>query len=113
MHLVDDIYFILADLGRNAYLFHQLADVVYRVIGCGIKFVDIVLTLFVERHARFALIASLAIGGGRHTVNRFGKDTRASSLSYPTLPAEQISMSEFLSGNRIFQRSGQCPLTYH
>ena len=42
MHLVDNIYFILANLWRDAYLFHQLTDIVHRVVGGSIKFMDII-----------------------------------------------------------------------
>ena len=42
VHLVDDIYLILTNLRRDAYLLHQLANVIYRVVGSSIEFVNIV-----------------------------------------------------------------------
>ena len=42
MHLVDDICLILTNLWRDAYLLHQLANVIHRVIGSSIEFVNIV-----------------------------------------------------------------------
>ena len=42
VYLVDDIYFIFSYLGRNTHLFHQLADIVNGVVGCGIQFMDVV-----------------------------------------------------------------------
>ena len=32
MYLVNDIYFVFAYLRWNAYLLHQLADVIHRVV---------------------------------------------------------------------------------
>ena len=42
VHLVDDIYLILTNLRRDAYLLHQLANVIYRIVGSSIEFVNIV-----------------------------------------------------------------------
>ena len=42
VHLVDDIYLILTNLRRDAYLLHQLANVIYRVVGSSIEFVNII-----------------------------------------------------------------------
>ena len=65
MHLVDNIYFILANLWRDAYLFHQLTDIVHRVVGGSIKFMDIIRPLFVESHTRFTFVTGFTIRSRR------------------------------------------------
>ena len=62
VNLVDDVYLVLADLWRDAYLVNQGTDIVHRVVRCSIEFVYVVRALFVECHARFALVASFPIG---------------------------------------------------
>ena len=113
MYFIDNVCLIFTDLWRDTHLLHQLADIVHRIIGSSIQFMDIVRPLFIKSHTRLTLIASFAISSRRHAVNGFGKDTCARSLSDSAWPAEQISMSKFLSSNRIFQRSGQRPLSHH
>ena len=101
MHLIDNIYLIFTDLWRDAHLFHQLTDIIHRIVGSGIKFMDIIRPLFVESHTRFAFVAGFTIGSRRHTVDGFGEDSRTSSLSHPARSAKQISMSQFLGSDCI------------
>ena len=42
VHLVNDVYLVFAYLGRDTYLFYQLPDIVYGIIGCSIQLVNIV-----------------------------------------------------------------------
>ena len=113
VHLVDDIYFVFADLGWDAYLFHQLADVVDGVIGSGIQFMDVVGTLLIEGCARLALIACLSVRGGTHAVDGFGKDAGTSGFSHATRTAKEVSMRQLSGGDGILQGGGQCVLPYH
>ena len=113
VHLVDDVHLILSHLRRYAHLLYQTTDVFYRVVRCGIKLVYIIRALLIERTARLALVASLAVGQRTQAVDSLGEDTRTSSLTHPTRSAEQISMSKFMIGNSIFQCGGKSSLAYH
>ena len=42
VHFVDNVNLVFAQLWRNAHLFGQRTDVVNRVVGGGIQFVNIV-----------------------------------------------------------------------
>ena len=113
MYLINNIHFVFTYLRRDAYLFHQLSNIIYRIIRSRIQFMNIVRALFIESHARLTRIASFSIRCGCHTVDCLGKDTCASRLSHPPRSAKQIGVSQFLCGNGILQRSGQCPLSHH
>ena len=63
MHLIDDVYAVATHLGRDTHLIGQRADILDRVVRCGVKFVDIERATLVERAARLALVASLVIDG--------------------------------------------------
>ena len=86
-------------------MFFALADTLYFRLMNGIDL--------------FTAVTSLGENGFKdseqfvHTINGFGKDTRASRFSYPARSAKQISMSQFLGSNCIFQRSSQRPLPHH
>ena len=113
MHLVDDKYLVLADLWRDARLFHQRLDVLHRVVGCRIQFEDVEGALFVESLTALTLSTSLAIGSWRLAVDSFCEDTGAGCLSYTTWSAEEVGVSQFPALNGIFQCGGQCLLSYH
>ena len=113
MHLINDIHFILTYLRRDAHLLYQLTDIIHRVIGSCIKFMNIIRTLLIESHTRLTSITRFPIGSKRHTVDSLGKNTGASCFSYSTGTTKQIGMSQFLCGNGIFQCRSQCPLAYH
>ena len=112
VYLVNDIHFILTYLWRNTHLFHQLANIVYRVVGRRIQFMNVVRALLVESDTRLTFVAGFAICRKIHTVDGLGKNTCTSSFTHSARSAEQISMRQFLGGDSIFQCSGQCPLPH-
>ena len=113
VHLVNDVHLILSHLRRYAHLLYQTTDVFYRVVRRGIKLVYIIRALLIERTARLALVASLAVGQRTQAVDGLGEDTRTGSLTHPTRSAEQISMSKFMIGDSILQCGGKSSLAYH
>ena len=48
VHLVDDKHLILSDGRRDAHLINQCANVIYRVVACGIQLMDIIGALLIE-----------------------------------------------------------------
>lgn len=60
MHLVDDEYRVASLLGYDTHLLDKVADIVHRVVGCGIQLVNIQRASLVERATRFTLVARLA-----------------------------------------------------
>ena len=110
--LVDDIDLVLTYLWRNAHLFYQLTNLINRVVAGCIQLVDIIGTLLVEGHARFAGIACLAIRTGIETVDGFGKDTGTCRFTHTARTAEEVGVSQFARGYGVLQCSGQCLLSH-
>ncbi len=113
MNLIYNIHFVFPYLRRNAYLINKRTDIIHGVVGRGIQFVNVVGTLFIESHTRFTLIAGFMFRCRIQAVDGFGKNTGTRCLSHTPRAAKQISMSEFISCNGIFKRSGQCLLPHH
>ena len=40
VHLIDDVHAVFSDLRRYPYLVHKSLDVIYTIVGSGIKFVN-------------------------------------------------------------------------
>ena len=90
MNLVEDDDLILAQLGRNPYLVDDIADVIDRVVGRSIEFLDIDGALFIETAAAVALLAGFAVVVRVETVDGLGEDAGTSGLAYATGAAEKI-----------------------
>ena len=112
VHLVDDKHFVLAYLRRYPHLVDERAYIVHRVVRGGIKLDDVVRTMFVESSARFAFVAGFSRFGRVETVDCFSENTGTRSFPYAARAAKQISMSEFVRVDRIFQSLSQCFLSY-
>jgi len=82
--LVDDEDLVLADLGRDAYLVDEVADVIDGVVGGGIQLVDVQRTLFVESLAGLTFVAGLAVGLRVEAVNGFGENAGTGGLADTT-----------------------------
>jgi len=102
VHLIDDEYFIFTDSRRNTHLIDQRTDIVYRVVGCCIQFMNVIGTLFVESLTGFALVAGFSIGSRSQTVDRLRKDSCTRSFSDTTRSAKQIGMSKLVTLYCIF-----------
>ena len=113
MHLVDDVYLVSSHLWRNAHLLVQAADIVYRVVAGCVKLVYGERTLLVERLARLAVVARLAVGGGVLTIYGLCKDTRTGGLSHTTRPAKKIGVGKSAGVNGILQCCGKRFLCHH
>ena len=112
VHLVDDKHFVFAYLRRYPHLVDERAYIVHRVVRGGIELDDVVRTLFVESSARFAFVAGFSRFGRVETVDCFSENTGTRSFPYAARAAKQISMSEFVRVDRIFQSLCQCFLSY-
>ncbi len=113
VHLVDDKHLILTDLRWDGHLLDKIADIVDRVVGGAIELIDVVGTLFVERLARFALVASLAFGTEMFAVDGLGENTGTGSLANASWTTEQIGMRQFATHDGILERLYQSLLAYN
>ncbi|MPM51070.1 hypothetical protein SDC9_97816 [bioreactor metagenome] len=113
MNLIYNIHFVLSYLRRNTYLIDEGTDVIDRVVGGGIQFVNVIRTLFVERDTRFALIAGIVPRRRIQAIYGLSKNTGTGCFAHPPRAAKQISMCEFISCNGIFKRSSQCLLPHN
>ena len=91
---------------------YEVADIVHRVVGCGIEFVDGEAATFVETAARFALTASVALGGGVEAVDALGEDACAGGLSHSSGAAEEVGVCQLLACDGIFEGGGDVALAH-
>ena len=110
MDLVDDVDAVTAYLRRDTDLFGQRTNIVHRVVRCGVQFVDIERAALVERPARLALVAGLAVGGRIEAVDRLGENTRAGRFADAARAAEQVSVGQLPARDRVAQRRGDMRL---
>ena len=92
---VNDEDLVLADLGRYANLVDEGSDVIDRVVGGSVQFMDVHRALLIECLAGFAFIAGFAILARIEAVDGLGEDARTCGLSDTTRTAEEIGVSEF------------------
>jgi hypothetical protein len=102
VNLIDDVNAVLADLGRYPHFIHQGTDVLHRIVGGGIKFVDIVGPVLSKGNAGFTFIAWLSVRGKIEAIDGLGKNTCGCGLPYSPRTAEQIGMGQVITPDRIF-----------
>ena len=112
MNLIDDEERILAYLRHDAHLLDQSADVVHRVVRCGIELVDVERASLVEGAARFALVAGLR-AVGIQAVDCLGEDTRTGGLTHAARPAEEVGVRQLTTLDGVFQRRGDALLSHY
>ena len=113
VNLVDDVHLVLPDLRGDAYLLHQVADVVNRVVRCRVELVDVERSVVVERTARLAFVAGFHVLSGVEAVDGLGHDACASGLSYTSGSAEEVGLGERMVADGVLQRRGDRLLAYH
>ena len=114
MNLVDDEHFVFSYLRRNLHLLNQITNILDRIVGGCVQFMDVVRPVFIEGDTTFTRIASIPIGSGTKTIYSFRKDAGAGGLSYTTWATEKISMGQLTLCYGIFQRHSKSLLTnYH
>ena len=112
VHLVDDEDRIFAHLRKYAHLIYKRADVVHRVVRCGVQLVYVERAALIEGSARLTLVARL--GTMRVlAVYRLGEDTGAGGLAHAARPAKQIGMSQLATLDRILERRGYALLAHN
>jgi hypothetical protein len=102
VHLIYNVYFVLAGLWCISHLLYQVPDVVYRVVGSSIQFMYIERSMFIEAGTGVAGIAGLALRGQVLAVNGFGQDTGTSSFAYTSGTAEQKGLRQMILADSIF-----------
>ena len=88
MHLIDDEHLVAPHLRQDIDLLDQGADIFRTVVGGRIQFVDVQTSARLKRLATFAFPASLPAGAGVQAIDRLGKNTCASRLTYAARSAE-------------------------
>ena len=106
MHLIDDIDAVAADLRRDPHLVGQGADIVHRVVGGGVEFVDAVGTSLREGAARFAFTARFEVRTGVAAVDGLGEDAGGTGLAYAARAAEEVGVRQLAAQDRVLERPG-------
>ena len=103
--LVDDEHRVTAHLRDDAHLFDQRADVLHGVVRRGVQLVDVERTSFVERAARFALVARFG-AVGCEAVDGLGEDAGAGGLAYAAGTAEEVGVGQLAALDGVLERRG-------
>ena len=110
--LVDDIHLVLSDLRRDPHLVDETADVIHRVVGSGVEFVDVERGVVVEGTARLAFVACFHVLGRVEAVDGFGHNTGAGGLAYASRSAKQEGLRQGVVADGILQCVGDRALTH-
>src|SRR5690348_11512454 len=113
MNLVNDINLEFSELRGKAHLLNQSADIIHRVVGSGIQFVNVQGSSFIEGSTGFTLSASFYIFCLIETVDGLGEDTRASGFTYTSGTAKQECLSQMVVFDGVFQRIGNRSLPHY
>ncbi len=112
VHLVDDVDAVAAYLRRDAHLFGQGADVVHRVVRCGVQLVYVETAPLVEGATGFACAAGLAVVRVE-AVDGLGEYAGAGGLAYAARTAEQVGVGQLAAGDGVAERGGDMRLPDH
>ena len=113
VHLVDDKHLIFSDGRRDAHLVDQRANIIHRVVARRVQLMDVIGALLIERTARLASVASLALRRRVQAVDRLGEDTGTRGLSHTARATEQIGVRQLVLLDRMLQGRGQRTLPYY
>ena len=113
VHLVYDEHLVASHLRWYPCLVHKRLDVFHRVVARGVKFEDVIRSLFVEGTATLALVASLSFGGGVHAVYCLGEYSGTCGLADTSRTAEQVGVCKLTALYRVFQSCGESGLPYN
>ena len=106
MHLINDINTVTSNLWWNPYLVDQVTDIINRVIGCGIQFVDIVTSVVIKCHTRFTLVTGFGIGRQVAAIDGLGKNAGTGGFSHTPWTTKQVRMGQLLASDGILQGTG-------
>ncbi len=93
-------------LGCITHLFRQRADIVYRVIACGIELEDIEGSIVAEGKTGTAFAAGFHVLCRVFAVDRTGQDTGTGRFTNSPRAAKQVSMCEMLCTYSVLKCSG-------
>ena len=102
VHLIDDVYLIMAGAGGIGCLVPQVADVVHAVVGGSVHFHHIEDAAVVDAFADLALAAGVAILG-MEAVDRLGKDLGAGGLAGAAHAGEKVGVAHAARRHLIAQ----------
>ena len=112
VHLVDDIYLILAHGRQIGGFIAQVTDVIHAVVGGGINFRYIQNGALINAFADSTFTAGVR-AGGIQAVDRFGKNFGAGGFAGAAGAGKQVGMAHTVCRDLVFQRSNNGPLAYH
>jgi len=112
VHLIDDVYLIMAGAGGIGCLVPQVADVVHAVVGGSVHFHHIEDAAVVDAFADLALAAGVAILG-MEAVDRLGKDLGAGGLARAAHACKQVGVANAPGGHLVAQRGHRAVLGHH
>jgi hypothetical protein len=113
MNLIYYIYAIAAYLRGDPDLLGEGSNVIDRIVGSRIQFVNAVRTVLVKRKAGFAAVAGFAGIRNILAIYSLGKYPGTGGLPDATGAAKEIGMPQVIVLNGIPERCGDGSLTHH
>jgi hypothetical protein len=109
--LIDDIDFVVASLGWITDLLNEGANIVHRIVGGGIQFMDGKGSALVKGLAGGAFSASLLMAVSEGAIDGFGQNASTGCLADASGPTKQVGLGQLALGNGITQGGGDMVLT--
>ena len=102
MYLVDDIDFVNAHLRGNSHLVNQASDVVDRIVGSTVKFIDVERSILIKGEAGGTGITCFCKGGEVFTIDGFCQDPSTGCLSYAPGATEEKCLGQLIVQDCVF-----------
>jgi len=113
MNFIHNINLVLTRLGGKPHLFHQGPDIVHRVIGSGIQFMDIKGRALIKGPAGSTFIASFPVAPEVLAIDRFSQYPGAGRLTHSPGAAKQKGVRQLFAPDGIFKRGGNMSLPHN
>jgi hypothetical protein len=103
MDLIDDVHTVLSDLRGDPHLVYQLPDIIYRIVGCRIQFVNGIRASLGKRNTGFTGSAGFHTFSGIEAIDGFGKDPGTGGFANTPGAAEKIGMGKLFPSDGILK----------
>jgi hypothetical protein len=94
-------------------LLHEVSDIVHRVVGSGIEFINIEGAAILERLAGITFATCFKLSSHFFAVDGFGENSGTGSFAHPSWPTEKEGLSEVVVFYCILERGSDVLLPYY
>jgi len=113
MNLIDNIYLIIAGLGRVPHLIYEVPDIIHRIVGSGIKLMDVKGTLGIERSAGITVVAGFTVWRSVLAVDGLGENPGTGGFAHAPGTTKKKCLGKMTVPDRVFEGGGNMLLPHH